>query len=406
LNNFVSKIGLGGGDKTPEKHGVYDYLKKMMDLDATDIYITVGVPLCFRLDDEIKYADDKVLDEEDIQGILEQITTEKQREEFNKKNELNFGLDMDNRGRFRVNVMRQRQRTALVIRKITSKIPSFDELRLPKIMGRLALEKRGLVLLVGVTSSGKSTTLASMVDYRNENVGGHIITIENPIEYYHEHKKGIVNQREVGVDTDSFHIAIKNALRQKPDVILVGEIRDTDVMEQAIIAAETGHLCYATLHTANAAQAIDRIVNFFPEERQYQIRIALATNLKAIVAQRLVKRRGGGMIIVPEIMLNEALIKDLILKGETKRIREVMANNVNAGMATFDISLLELYKENLITEETAVNEAELASDMKIKIKNYKMGSEYQEKIRKEKESGRYSEEDYSPLDIDTSGLSL
>lgn len=406
MSNFLLKTGASAGKPFGEGGSVYDYLQKMAGSKATDIYITCGVPLSFRIDDDIKYADVKPLDEEDIQKIFEDLTNEKQREEFEKKNELNFGMDMTDVGRFRVNVMRQRQKIALVIRRIISKIPTFEELRLPKIMEKLSLEKRGLVLIVGGTSSGKSTSLAAMVDYRNQVMGGHIVTIENPIEYYFEHKKGIVNQREVGIDTDSFHTAIKNALRQKPDVILVGEIRDTEVMEQAIVAAETGHLCYATLHTSSASQAIDRIVNFFPEERHYQIRIALATNLKAIVAQRLVKKRDGGMIVVPEVLLNEALIKDLILKGESKKIHEVMANNVNAGMSTFDISLFNLYKENLISEQTAVNEAELSADMKIKIKNYKMTSEYQEKLKKAKESGNYSEEDYSPLNIDTSGLSL
>jgi len=385
------------------------YLLGMMVDDATDIYITVGLPICYRIENDIYRIGDENLTEEQIQAILAHITTEKQRDEFVKNNELNFGVDRGEVGRFRINVMRQRGKTAIVIRKITSKIPTFEDLQLPKIMEDLSREQRGLVLIVGVTSSGKSTSLAAMMDYRNTHIGGHIITIENPVEYYHDHKMGIVNQREVGSDTDSFHIALKNALRQKPDVILVGEIRDVEVMEQAIVAAETGHLCYATLHTANAAQAVDRIVNFFPEERQDQIRIALSLNLRAIVAQRLVKKKGGGMIVVPEVMLNEALIKDLILKGDTKKVREVMANNVSMGMSTFDISLFRLFKEDKITEETLIREAELAADMRIKLQEYKTTPEYRERFASEGEKdgkGSQGKGEYSSLDIDTSGLSL
>jgi twitching motility protein PilU len=229
-----------------------------------------------------------------------------------------------------------------------------------------------------------------MVDYRNSTIGGHIVTIEDPVEFYHEHKKGLITQREVGIDTASYHIALKNALRQKPDVILVGEIRDPEVMEQAIAAAETGHLCYATLHTSNAPQAIDRIINFFPEERQQQVRIALAMNLRAIIAQRLVRTKDGGMVVTPEIMLNEALIKELILKGETMKIREIMANNNPIGMVTFDQTLLNHYKDGLITEETAIIEADLPTDMKMKIQQFKMA---------DKGKGTMG-------DIDTSKLSL
>jgi len=385
------------------------YLTGMMTDDATDIYITVGLPINYRVENEIYQIGSDLLTEENIQDILQHITTEKQRAEFNKSNELNFGVDRGDVGRFRINVMRQRQQTAIVIRKITSKIPTFSDLNLPPIMEQLSKEQRGLVLIVGVTSSGKSTSLAAMIDYRNTYIGGHIVTIENPVEYYHDHKKGIVNQREVGSDTDSFHIALKNSLRQKPDVILVGEIRDVEVMEQAIIAAETGHLCYATLHTANAAQAVDRIINLFPEERQDQIRIALSMNLRAIVAQRLVKKKGGGMIVVPEVLLNEALIKDLILKGDTKKIREVMANNTSIGMATFDISLFNLFREDKITEETLIHEAELSADMKIRLQEYKTTPEYRERFASDSDeegSEGSGSDEYSSLDIDTSGLSL
>ena len=364
----------------------------MVKRGATDLYLTVGVPPTLRIADQLVPMSDAVTLEENMQTILAEVLTPRQRAEFDANMEFNLAMDMGKEGRFRVNVLRQRQCSAMVIRRITSKIPTFEDLKLPKIMEKLSLEKRGMVLIVGVTSSGKSTTLAAMVDYRNRTTGGHIVTIEDPVEFYHEHKVGIVTQREVGIDTASFHIALKNALRQKPDVILVGEIRDPEVMEQAIAAAETGHLCYATLHTSNAPQAVDRIVNFFPEERQHQVRIALAMNLRAIVAQRLVRTVSGGMIVVPEIMLNEALIKELILKGETTKVKEIMANNNPAGMITFDQSLLNHYKAGLITEETAIAEADLATDMKMKIQQIRMGD-------KTKGKGGMSE-------IDTSKLSL
>jgi twitching motility protein PilU len=277
----------------------------------------------------------------------------------------------------------------MVIRRITSRIPSFEALHLPKLMEKLALVKRGLVLICGVTSSGKSTLAAAMVDYRNTMVGGHIITIEDPIEFYHEHKLGIISQREVGIDTASYSVAMKNALRQKPDVILVGEIRYPDVMTQAIAAAETGHTCFATLHTANAAQAVERVINFFPEARHLQVRIALSMNLRAIIALRLVPSNKGEMVMVPEILLNEALVKDLILKGQTSKIHDVMASNNAAGMVTFDQSLFNLYREGIITEQTAMAEAELPTDMKMK-------------MRQVKSAGKTKD----TLDIDTSGLSL
>ncbi len=369
----------------------------MMDNEgATDIYITVGKPITFRVSNILEPVDEIVMTEEIIMAILEEILNEKQMKSFEETNEQNLALDMGERGRFRINVLRQRGKSAIVIRKITSDIPSFADLKLPDILRELALEKRGMVLLVGVTSSGKSTSLASMIDYRNTTVGGHIVTIEDPVEYYHPHKKGIITQREVGVDTDSYHTALKNALRQKPDVILVGEIRDTEVMDQAIVAAETGHLCYATLHTANAPQAVDRIINFFPEDRHQQIRIALASNLRAIIAQRLIAKVGGGLIVCLEIMLNEGLIRELILKGDTKSINKVMEDNVPLGMTTFDISLLNLYKEGLITEETALKEAALPTDVKMQIQSFEM-----EKTNPDGTSGGGA-----MANVDTSELSL
>jgi twitching motility protein PilU len=280
--------------------------------------------------------------------------------------------------RFRVNVMRQRQNPAITIRRLISKIPGFDDLGLPPIMKKLVMEKRGLFFICGVTAAGKSTTLASMIDFRNSMIGGHIITIEDPIEFYHENKKGIVAQREVGIDTTSFHIAMTNVLRQKPDVIMVGEVRDSTVMEMTLAAAETGHLCYTTLHTRNAGQTVDRIVNIFREERRQQIRMALAMNLRAIVVQRLVPAVNGGLTLVTEVLLNEGLIKELILNGETNKIREVMTANNSAGMFTFDQSILRHYINGVISEETALAEAELPTDMKIKIREHRMSGKSRE----------------------------
>jgi twitching motility protein PilU len=352
---------------------IYSYLNEMVQKHATDLYLTVGVPPTLRIDDRLLPINDQPLQEEDMQTMLNEVLTSRQRREFDSNMELNLAFDMGKEGRFRVNVMRQRQHTAMVIRRITSLIPSFADLRLPSLMEKLAVEKRGLILLSGVTSSGKSTSLAAMIDYRNTHLGGHIITIEDPIEYYHEHKKGVVTQREIGIDTVSYNIALKNALRQKPDVILVGEIRDAEVMEQAITAAETGHLCLATIHTNNASQAIERIINFFPEERQQQIRIALSMNLRAVVAQRLVRAQKGDLVVALEVLLNEALIKELILKGETMKAKEIMASNTHIGMVVFDQSLFKLYADGIISDETAILEADVPSDMKMKIQAHKMG---------------------------------
>lgn len=351
---------------------IYTYLNEMIKRQASDLYLTVGVPPTLRIEDRLETVSDFALQEEDIQVMLNEILTSRQRREFESNMEQNLAFDMGKDGRFRINVHRQRQHTGMVIRRIISVIPNFEELRLPKLLEKLSVEKRGLILVCGVTSSGKSTSLASMVDFRNRKMGGHIITIEDPIEYYHEHKKSIITQREIGIDTASYNIALKNALRQKPDVILVGEVRDPEVMEQTIAAAETGHLCLATIHTNNASQAVERIINFFPEERQKQIRIALAMNLRAIIAQRLVRTVNGDVVVAIEVMLNEALIKELILKGDTMKIRDVMANNNSMGMIIFDQALLNLYKEGLISEETAIAEADLSTDMKMKIQQVKL----------------------------------
>lgn len=357
-----------------ENSVIYDYLKQMALSKSSDLYLTVGVPPTMRNNNEFFPLSEINLSDEDIEQMMGEVLTNRQRRDFENTLELNVAFDMGDKGRFRVNILRQRQHNAMVIRRITSEIPSFQELDLPPLMERLAMAKRGLILVCGVTSSGKSTSLASMVDYRNQETAGHIITIEDPVEYYHKHKKSIVTQREVGIDTASYHIALKNALRQKPDVILIGEIRDADVMEQALSASETGHLCLATLHTNNTSQAIERIINFFPKERQQQIRLALSMNLRAVIGQRLVKKKGGGLTLAMEVLLNEALIRELILTGQTQKIREVLIKNEPVDMKTFDQSLFELVQKDIITEETAIMEADVPGDMRIKLQNHNYGS--------------------------------
>ena len=351
---------------------IFNYLQAMQTHNASDLYLTCGYKPAVRTSKELIPLADAPLTSEDIKEVLNSILTTRQRRDFETQNELNTSLDMAKNGRFRINVMQQRQEPALVIRRIVSDIPSFDDLRLPKVIEKLSMERRGLILVTGMTGSGKSTTLAAMVDYRNMNEHGHIITIEDPIEYFHEHKQSIITQREVGVDTDSFYTAMKNSLRQRPDVILVGEIRDREVMEQALTISETGHLCLATIHTNNSYQAIERIVNLFPEEFHNQIRLNLSMNLRAIISQRLVPSTQGGLVPALEILLNQGLIKELIESGQVTKIREVMEQNVSQGMCTFDQSLLKLYSEGLITEELAMSQADQPSDMSIKIKQIKI----------------------------------
>ncbi len=346
----------------------------MNDHKASDLYLTVNHAPTLRTEKGFVDLDKKPLTHDDINNILNTVLTARQKRDYESQMELNTSLDMGRYGRFRLNALRQRQFPALVIRRIISKIPSFADLRLPKILEKLSMEKRGLVLLTGMTGSGKSTTLAAMVDYRNATEEGHIITIEDPIEYYHEHRKSVVTQREVGVDTESYAIALKNALRQRPDLILVGEIRDREVMEQALTSAETGHLCLATIHTSNSYQAIERIVNFFPEDYASQIRLNLSVNLKAIVSQRLLPSIDGGMVPAIEVMLNQGLVRDLILKGEITKIKDVMEQNATLGMCSFDQSLLQLYQQGLITEDVALSNADKQADIKVKLQQLKLSS--------------------------------
>ncbi len=366
----------------------FQCLTKMSEKGASDLYLSHGFPPTLRIENHLEQIDNRPLDEDAINDILSSILTPRQQRDFNTKMELNTALDMGQYGRFRINVFKQRQMPGLVIRRIISKIPTITELKLAPVISSLALERRGLVLVTGMTGSGKSTTLASMINYRNEREQGHILTIEDPIEYHHDHKMSVITQREVGVDTESYNVALKNALRQRPDVILIGEVRDHDVMEQALTIAETGHLCLATLHTNNAYQAIERVVNFFPEEFHVQVRLNLSMNLKAIVSQRLLPSLKGGLVPALEIMINQALIRELIQKGEYEKITDVMEQNTGIGMQTFDQSLLKLYAEGQISEETAISQSDKSSDMAVKIRRLKLGG------------------DSSLRDLDTSNLKI
>lgn len=353
---------------------IFTYLKEMAERDASDLYLTQGFPPAIRVDDRIINISTATLDVKDLNEILGMVLTNRQRREYETEMELNTSLDMGKYGRFRLNVFRQKQSPGLVIRRVKTQIPSFEELQIPALLKDLAMTKRGLILVTGMTGSGKSTTLAAMLNHRNAAKPGHIITIEDPIEYYHEHQKCVVTQREVGVDTDTYAVALKNALRQRPDVVLVGEARDREVMEQALATAETGHLCLSTLHTNNSYQGIERIVNMFPEDRHDQIRASLAMNLRAIISQRLVPAVDGGMTVAMEILINEGLIKDLIEQNKVSKIPEVIGQNINMGMCTFDQSLLNLYSRGLITEDVAVAHSDTPNDVRLKIQQMRLGN--------------------------------
>ena len=340
---------------------------------ASDLYFTKGVPPALRIDDQLVHAGEDVLDDDELRDILDCLLTTRQKRNFEQEYELNTALDMGEYGRFRLNVLRQRQSPALVIRRVITTIPGFDELRLPRIMQDIALARRGLVLFTGMTGSGKTTSMAAMIDHRNHNLPGHIVTIEDPVEYFHEHKQSVITQREVGIDTQSYETALKNTLRQRPDVIQCGEVRDREIMEHVLSIADTGHLCLTTLHTSNASQAIERIVNMFGEDRQDQIRLSLSLNLRAIIAQRLVPDIDGHMVMAPEIMLNQGIIKDYIQDGKIHKISEVMQHNHAQGMCTFDQSLIGLYMQGKISEDTAIAYADVSGDVKTRIQKINLG---------------------------------
>ena len=348
---------------------VFDLLRLMLAKNASDLFITTGFPPALKVDGAVKPVSNQTLTAQQCKEVCRSIMNDKQAAEFDATNECNFAISLPGMARFRVNAFVQRGSTGLVFRTITNQIPKFEDLGLPPILKEIAMTKRGLVIFVGATGSGKSTSLAAMVGYRNENSYGHIITIEDPIEFVHDHKNCIVTQREVGVDTENWFAALKNTLRQAPDVILIGEIRDRETMDYAVAFAETGHLCLATLHANSTNQALDRIINFFPEERRHQLLMDLSLNVKAFVSQRLIPKKGvKGRVPAVEIMINSPLISDLIFKGEVHEIKEIMAKSRELGMQTFDQSLFDLYEADQISYEDALRNADSVNDIRLKIK--------------------------------------
>ncbi len=346
-----------------------DLLRRVTERKASDLFITAGFPPAIKIDGEVRPQSERALTPEQSATLVRAIMSDRQSKEFDATKECNFAIAPTGIGRFRVNAFVQQGFTGCVIRLINAKIPTIEELELPPVLKEVVLSKRGLVMVVGGTGSGKSTTLAAMVGYRNEKTRGHIVTIEDPVEYVHQHKGCVITHREVGVDTDSWQAALKNTLRQAPDVILIGEIRDRETMEYGIQFSETGHLVLATLHGNSANQALDRIVNLFPDERREQLLMDLSLNLRAVVSQRLVPREtGSGRIAATEIMLNSPLIQDLVFKGEVARIKEVMARSTRLGMRTFDQSLFELYETGLISYEDALRNADSKNELRLRIK--------------------------------------
>ncbi|MGB8437154.1 MAG: PilT/PilU family type 4a pilus ATPase [Burkholderiales bacterium] len=348
---------------------ISDLLRLMVNKKASDLFITVGFPPAIKVDGKVTPVSQQPLTPQHTQDLVRSVMNDRQAAEFESSKECNFAISPAGIGRFRVNAFVQMGSIGMVLRTINAKIPTFEELGLPPVLREVAMTKRGLVIMVGATGSGKSTSLAAMVGHRNQNSYGHIITIEDPVEYVHPHVNCIITQREIGVDTESWEVALKNTLRQAPDVILMGEIRDRETMDYGIAFAETGHLCMATLHANSANQALDRIINFFPEERRPQLLMDLSLNLRGMVSQRLVARKEGkGRIAVIEVMLNSPLISDLIFKGEVHEIKEIMKRSRELGMQTFDQHLFELYDTGIITYEDALRNADSVNDLRLMIK--------------------------------------
>jgi twitching motility protein PilU len=347
---------------------MHNLLRMLLEKKASDLFISADFPAAMKIDGKMTKITPQSLTGEHTKAFAYALMNERQRAEFEETKECNFAIWPRDIGRFRVNVMVQQEKVAMVLRVITTKIPNFDEMGLPHQLKEVMMTKRGLIILVGGTGSGKSTTLAALIDYRNENSQGHIITIEDPVEYVHPSKNCLITHREVGRDTLDWFPALKNTLRQAPDVILIGEIRDRETMEFALTFAETGHLCMATLHANSSNQALDRIINFFPEERHAQLRMDLSLNLRSFISQRLVPRKGGGRCAAIEILLNSPLIADLILKGETNMIKEVMAKSIELGMQTFDQALFNLTEEGRITEDDALRNADSINELRLKFK--------------------------------------
>ena len=347
---------------------IHDLLKILASQDGSDLYLSTGAPPCAKFNGQLKSLGHEPLKAGAIALIAESIMDNEQRQQFERTLEMNLAISLNGVGRFRVNIFKQRNEVSIVARNIKLEIPRFEDLKLPPILLDVVMEKRGLVLFVGATGSGKSTSLAALIDYRNRHSSGHIITIEDPVEFIHRHKKSIVNQREVGVDTRSFHDALKNTLRQAPDVILIGEIRDRETMDHALAFADTGHLVISTLHANNANQALDRIINFFPEERRAQLLTDLGNNLKAFVSQRLVRTEDGKRRAAVEVMLGTPTIRDFIKRNEFDELKGIMEKSVNEGMQTFDSALFDLVREGAISEEEALQNADSVNNLRLRIK--------------------------------------
>ncbi|MEQ1582704.1 MAG: PilT/PilU family type 4a pilus ATPase [Candidatus Nitrotoga sp.] len=348
---------------------MHNLLRGMITQKASDLFITAGFPPAFKVDGKMTPVSQQMLTPQHTMELANSIMNDRQAAEFEASHECNFAISPAGIGRFRVNVFMQQQRIGMVLRTITTKIPDLTQMGMPEVLKDVAMTKRGLVILVGGTGSGKSTTLAAMLGYRNQNSYGHIITIEDPVEFVHEHINCLVTHREVGVDTNSWQVALKNTLRQAPDVIFIGEIRDHETMEYAVTFAETGHLCMATLHANSANQALDRIINFFPEERREQLLMDLSLNIKALISQRLIPRVDGiGRSVAMEIMLNSPLVSDLIFKGEVLAIKGVMSKSRELGMQTFDQALFDLHEANLISYAEALKNADSVNDLRLRFK--------------------------------------
>jgi twitching motility protein PilU len=346
-------------------------LDEMQTRKGSDLYLTHDSPPALRVGDEIVLLSQAALNDNDLARYISQILTLEQRDEFDSTFELNTALNWSDDARFRVNVFRQQAHAGLVIRRIQLEIPTLGDLHLPAVYGEMALMKRGLVMVAGPTGSGKTTSLAAMVGHRNCNGQGHIITVEDPIEYIHRHNQCIVTQRDVGLDTYSYSIALKNALRQRPDMVVIGEIRDREVMEQAIYFAETSHLCVVTIHANNSSQAIERVLNFFPEERHAQILLNLSLNLRAVLSQRLVPNLQGANTLALEVMINRGLIRQLIIEGKVRQIHEMIEKGTSEGMQSFDQHLFELYKAGTISEEIALAESDSSANLQLKLSQLK-----------------------------------
>lgn len=374
-----------------------DYLTILAKRDGSDLYLTTGAPPCAKFEGKLTPLSKEPYKPGEIEAIANALMDEQQRATFEEELEMNLAYSIPKVARYRINIFKQRNQYSLVARNIKADIPKMEDLGLPPVLKDVIMEKRGLVLFVGATGSGKSTSLAALIDHRNRNSGGHIITIEDPIEFVHNHRKSLINQREVGVDTRNFHSALKNALRQAPDVILIGEIRDQETMEQCLTYAETGHLAISTLHANNANQAIDRIINFFPQARHKQIFHDLALNLKAVVSQRLIPTIEGKRCAAIEILLGTSSIQELIMKGDVKGIKEVMSKGSDTtGMQTFDDSLFKLFDEGKITQDQAIVNADSANDMRLRM-NLAVVDEKAEKTDAAPEPEKQSFDEDNPL---------